>query len=130
MSEKLIAEKLDVSRSTVVRDVKFWRKQSPEWITDLSRDYGYHLNYRMDLERLQNEIYELNKAREKANTSERIKISNSIVKIVKTDWELLNKAPMLASFNKFIQDNIDQKRKEFNGELGKDGIPRHSISFI
>ena len=130
MTEKLIAEKLDVSRSTIVRDIKYLKNETSEWLDELTKDFGYHYNYRINLERIENEIYQLNKIRENANTMERIKIGNLMVKLIQTEWDLLGKAPMVASFKKFIKNISFDKTKHFNGEKQKDGIPQYSISFL
>ena len=131
MTEKQISEKLEVSRSTIVRDVKFWRKQNSSWIDGFTKDDGYQFEYRLALERLLNGIYELNKLKEAATTKEKIQIINSIMQTQKLYWGLLDEAPMVNAFRKFVQENlIDKKLEQIKSKSSDPSIPRYSIDAL
>jgi len=133
MTEKQISEKLGVSRSTIVRDVKFWRKQNSSWFDGFTKDDGYQFEYRLALERLVNGIYELNNLKEAATTKEKIQIINSIVQIQKLYWELLNRAPMVNSFRKFVQEKIlyaSPKKESKKPKFAEDGTPIYYLDSL
>jgi len=131
MTEKQISEKLEVSRSTIVRDVKFWRKQNSSWIDGFTKDDGYQFEYRLALERLLNGIYELNKLKEAATTKEKIQIINSIMQTQKLYWGLLDEAPMVNAFRKFVQENlIDKRLEQIKSKSSDPSIPRYSIDAL
>jgi len=111
--------------------VKFWRKQNSSWIDGFTKDDGYQFEYRLALERLLNGIYELNNLKEAATTKEKIQIINSIMQTQKLYWGLLDEAPMVNAFRKFVQENlIDKRLEQIKSKSSDSSIPRYSIDAL
>ena len=100
MSETKIAETLGVSRQTVVRDVKFLKNNSQDWLDGLARD-GFIFEYKLVLDNLKEFDYELAKLYSETS-DERLKLD--ILKTradhKKVFLELLGETPTVYALRK------------------------------
>ena len=134
-------KRLDLSEEAYRQHMIRIQGISDAWLDYLSQS-GYFLSYKKDLmdvlanrKRLENLLKRIEKNLKKNPNDTKIgylevQTIAQLDKNITLHWELLGHAPMVGSFRKFIQDDINAKVKHFNGEKQKDGIPQYSISFL
>ena len=115
----------------------YWEREMSKWLRHLAR-HGYMANFRRHLQDLHNAIHDqkiLIKAIKKQVTKKdanysfyntQIHAQQTLMQLVQAHWELLGKAPMVASFNQFIQEEIINKNVT---EMPK-GAKKTDISFL
>lgn len=109
LSKTEIAKKLEMSRSTVMRDFKHLKLEMKERIRDMAEDNDYLFEHMAELDRLNDLIHSLYKQRENATKiSEVIAINRAIADISYKRFELHDKAPMVTSFHKFVEENVNK----------------------
>jgi len=136
-----VKKRLDLSEEAYRQHIIRIQGISDAWLDYLSQS-GYFLAYKKDLmdilanrKRLENLLKRIEKNLKK-NPNDikvgylQVQTIAQLDKNIALHWKLLGQAPMVGSFRKFIQDDINAKVKHFNGEKQKDGIPQYSISFL
>ena len=104
-----IAKKLEISRSTVMRDFKYLKVEMKERIRDLAKDNDYLFEHMTELDRLNDLIHSLYKQRENATkTSEVIAINRAIADISFKRFQLHDQAPMVTSIHKFVEEHVNK----------------------
>ena len=136
-----VKKRLDLSEEAYRQHIIRIQGISDSWLDYLSQS-GYFLSYKKDLmdilanrKRLEDLLKRIEKNLKKNPNDTKIgylevQTIAQLDKNITLHWKLLGQAPMVGSFRKFIQDDINAKVKHFNGEKQKDGIPQYSISFL
>ena len=121
MPQSEMVKKLHVSRSTIARDLSELRHEAGNWMEDITKDYGYMLELKTELDRLQDVMYNLIKLRDKeTKPSVIIQIDKAIADISGKRFELYTKTPMAESFKKFVKEKMIPL---IPGQNNKYGLP-------
>jgi len=111
MPQTEMAKKLRVSRSTIARDISELRHETGDWVREATEDEGHMLEYKLELDRLDDVIYDLRKLRNKVKKpSEIVMINREIANISKKRWDMYIKMPLAVSVSKFVKENIIQSK--------------------
>lgn len=101
-SENQIAKELNVSRSTIVRDVSALKKSSQNWLEGLAKD-GFIWEYKLALDKIKNHGAELAELSEKATEIvEKIQLIKARDDNAKLYLQLLAEAPAISAFKKAL----------------------------
>lgn len=107
-TQEKIADKLNVSISTVERDVRKFRESSERWLDDLFPKNMVHI-LREGLEGFQKDMITLREMLDEESVKKdvllRLKILKSISELRKQYLLLVTKTPTVWSANKFVKDN-------------------------
>lgn len=105
-TETKIAGILGCSRETIVRDVKFLKKQNWEWLDDLAKD-GFIFEFRNALEKIRQNGARLEDMFEKAIDSWlKLEIIREQDRNSKLYLELLGEAPTIHAFRKAVKQSV------------------------
>jgi len=103
LSEKEIANKLDVSRQTIVRDVAFLKKTAPHWIDDLAKG-GFVFEYKLSIDKLNDIDSKLSALFDQSKDIwEKIAIAKTRKEIITDRLEMLGETPTIHAFRKAMQ---------------------------
>ena len=131
-----IRKKIEVKEATFDNYLENIREDNSKFLRHLARE-GYQLNFQRSLRRLSKTIESTEKIIKRIDKFNRknpgdvkmvhaaIQVNAIMGNLIGQQWALLNKAPMVASFNKFVQEHIVEKRME-----PTKGIRQESISFM
>ena len=112
MPQSEMAKKLHVSRSTIARDISELRHEAGNWMEGITKDYGYMIELKTELDRLQDVMYNLIKLRDKeTKSSVIIQINKAIASISEKRFDLYTTTPMAESFKKFVKKEIQNSKK-------------------
>ena len=122
-SQEKIADKLNISVSTVSRTMRKLRKSSSQWLTNLAERDMAHV-YRESLEGFQQDMMHLNELLEsesvKNNPKLQLQIRREITHIRSQYLTYLLQGPMVWSMSTFVKENSPQSMIEPEMEaLGK-----------
>jgi len=105
VSETKIAKILDVSRGTIVRDVKHFKDLSQTWLDDIAKG-GFVFEYKTGLDYIKESRNKLEKLyEESSDIEEKRRIIKSLDDNEKLYLQLLGEAPTIHAFRKVIQEN-------------------------
>ncbi len=101
-TEKEIAEKLGVSRRTIVRDIAYFRDQAQIWVENQAKgEFVFHMQ--LALEKLQDSEREYNKLFEEAKTIEdKLKILKAKENNLALQTQILGEGPTLLGLNRIV----------------------------
>ncbi len=103
MSETLIAKHLGVARQTIVRDVAFFKRNSPNWLDGLAKD-GFTFEYQLALEKIKNNGARLEELYSKTdNLPLQIVIIRESDRNAKLYLELLGETPAIHAYKRATQ---------------------------
>ncbi len=109
MPQNEMAKKLQVSRSTIARDISELRNQSGDWLDNMTSEHGHVLELKTEMDRLDEVVYSLTKVRNNSkNPSEIIHANREIANISKKRWDLYRTLPLAAAFRKFVNEKINE----------------------
>ena len=98
MPQNEMAKKLQVSRSTIARDISELRNQSGDWLDNMTSEHGHVLELKTEMDRLDEVVYSLTKVRNNSkNPSEIIHANREIANISKKRWDLYRTLPLAAA---------------------------------
>ena len=105
MSETKIAEILDVSRGTIVRDVKHFKDSSQTWLDGIAKG-GFVIEYKTGLDNIKEYRDKLEKLfEESSDIEQKRRILKSLDDNEKLYLQLLGEAPAVYAIRKVIQEN-------------------------
>jgi len=104
-TETKISEILDVSRQTVLRDVKFLKKASQSWLDGLAKD-GFIFEYKLCLDKVKERERKLQQLVEDEKDSMKVaSLIRTLNSCTKLYAELLDAAPTIHSIKKSLEEN-------------------------
>jgi len=105
VSETKIAEILDVSRGTIVRDVKHFKDSSQTWLDGIAKG-GFVIEYKTGLDNIKESRDKLEKLfEESSDIEQKRRILKSLDDNEKLYLQLLGEAPAVYAIRKVIQEN-------------------------
>ncbi len=104
-NESQIAEILNTSRETIVRDVRFIKNEANIWIEDLA-SHDFVFEYKESLEELKENKTELKKLYSEAEVPEKVKILKQLDENAERYIRLLGEAPAVFAFRKKVKKNV------------------------
>jgi len=105
VSETKIAEILDVSRGTIVRDVKHLKDSSQTWLDGIAKG-GFIFEYKTGLDNIKESRNKLEKLyKESSDIEQKRRIIKSLDDNEKLYLQILGEAPTIHAFRKVIQGN-------------------------
>ena len=112
-TERRIVMKLEISRSTISRDIRKIGEEKNQCLEEITHKYGFVFEHGLVLDRLNDCIAKAYEVLRMANTAnERLAVIKVISSLSVLYWEKYSSVPLAASMKKFVYEKQMKVKKQ------------------